>query len=73
VFVSFFQGGALLTLSGSNFGLTGTVTVGTPGIDCPVDATRRLHTQLVCTMPAGQGVNLAVIVKVSILLSDGLV
>ena len=58
----FWQGGTLLTLSGSNFGLTATVAIGATNLDCPI-ATRS-HTQLVCTLPAGQGVSLPVVVKV---------
>jgi len=42
-------GGATLTLAGSNFGLTPSVTVG--GAACPVTA--RTHQQVTCTSPAG--------------------
>ncbi|MFN8441585.1 MAG: FG-GAP-like repeat-containing protein [Caldilineaceae bacterium] len=54
--------GELLTIQGSNFGAdNATVTVGE--LDCPVDA--QSHTQLVCVLPAGEGINLAVVVTTS--------
>jgi MYXO-CTERM domain-containing protein len=50
--------GGTLTLTGTNFGLSGTVTVG--GNACPV--TSYSHTQIVCTAPAGVGTGLTITV-----------
>lgn len=51
-------GGGTLTLTGTNFGTTSTVSVG--GRACPV--TSRSHTQLQCTLPAWAGANLPIVV-----------
>lgn len=55
-------GGYNLTLSGNNFATTGAlVTVG--GLSCPVVS--QTHTQVICTMPPGEGVQRDVVVSVS--------
>lgn len=51
-------GGTPLTITGNNFGLTGTVRFGSAY--CPV--TSWSHTNIVCTTPAGQGTNVSVVV-----------
>jgi hypothetical protein len=56
------SGGAALTLTGTNFGLTGRVTV--LGKTCTVTA-RTAHTQLVCTTPTVAGAAVPVVVTVS--------
>jgi hypothetical protein len=53
---------ACLQLNGYSFGTTGTVTIG--GVECPVTS-RTPHTRLICTLPAGTGRNLPVVVTVS--------
>ncbi len=53
-------GGTTITLSGSNFGTNGTVTIG--GQNCSIVSCS--HTQIVCTSPAGQGLNQALVVQV---------
>ncbi len=52
------QGNIPMIVQGTNFGFTGTVSVG--GSDCVV--TSRFHTNITCTIPAGQGTSLAVVV-----------
>ncbi len=55
-------GGAVLTLTGTNFGAAGaTVTIG--GVSCPL--TSQSHTQLLCTLPPGAGASNAVQVTVA--------
>jgi hypothetical protein len=49
-------GNVPLTLTGSNFGSSGVVTVG--GQSCP--AVSQSATQIVCTLPSGEGANRAV-------------
>lgn len=51
-------GGSLITLTGTSFGTTPTVTFG--GVSMPVNS--RSHTQIVATVPAGQGGSKQVIV-----------
>ena len=51
-------GGTLLTVSGTSFGLKGSVTVG--GKACPVSVYE--HTRITCTVPAGSGAKLPVAV-----------
>ncbi len=57
-------GSRTLTLSGSNFGLTPTITVG--GLSCPITSVPAppTHFLMYCTVPDGQGINKAVIVSV---------
>src|SRR5207247_433033 len=54
-------GGLPITLTGSNFGTSGTVTIG--GKSCPT--TSYSATQVVCTLPAGQGAQVPVAITVS--------
>ncbi|MFZ5441974.1 MAG: IPT/TIG domain-containing protein [Myxococcota bacterium] len=62
-------GGTTLTLSGSNFGASGaTVSIG--GVGCPL--TSQTHTQALCTVPAGTGVMLPVVLTRSGLTSNAL-
>jgi hypothetical protein len=53
-------GGTLITLTGSNFGTSGTVSIG--GQDAPVTSGGYSHTTITCTLPPGQGANLPVVV-----------
>jgi hypothetical protein len=55
------SGGNTITISGSNFGLSGTAKVGTSV--CPI--VTRSHTQLTCTAPSGAGAAQAVVVSVA--------
>jgi len=64
------QGGTSITIQGTNFGTSATVTVG--GASCPV-TTRENHVKLVCTLPAGAGANRPVVVTSAGLTSDGAV
>lgn len=52
------SGGASLTVTGINFGLSGLVSIGS--VACPT--VTRSHTQITCTVPAGQGADLSVVV-----------
>ena len=54
------SGGTTITVVGSNFGLNPLVTIG--GISASVIA--RTHSQVICTLPAGQGLNREVRVNV---------
>lgn len=56
-------GGIPITLHGESFGLSPTVTVG--GAPCPSLPGSSGHSSVVCTLPAGQGVNKEVIVTSS--------
>ncbi|MVM38942.1 hypothetical protein GO730_17660 [Spirosoma sp. HMF3257] len=55
------SGGTSLTLTGTNFGTRGVVSIG--GVSAPVTAYS--HTLVVVSVPAGQGTNLPVVVTVS--------
>lgn len=48
-------GGDLLTITGNNFGPEGTATVTIGGKNCPVVS--QTHSQVVCTVPSGGGLN----------------
>ena len=50
------QGGSMITITGSNFGLSRAVTIGTN----PASVISGSHTQLVVMTPAGEGINKAV-------------
>lgn len=54
------QGGSLITLTGKNFGFSGSVSVGT--LNAPVTSGGYSHTRIICTLPEGQGANLPVVV-----------
>ena len=54
-------GGTILTLTGSNFGLSGSVSVG--GHNAPVTSGGYSHTVITCTLPPGQGIDLPVVVS----------
>lgn len=56
-------GGTPLTILGSNFGTNGTVTLG--GANCPFVATNWSHSQVIVTLPAGQGLNRQLVMTVS--------
>ncbi len=56
-------GGTLLTLTGSNFGISPAVTVG--GQNAPTQALGTTHNQIVCTLPAGEGTSQQVRVTVA--------
>ena len=56
-----------MTLTGANFGLTATVSIG--GANCPVLSRNAAHTQLVCQVPPGQGSSRLVQVSVATQLS----
>jgi hypothetical protein len=45
------QGGAVMTISGSNFGTAGTVTVG--GVVCAPTGTAFAHSTIQCSVPPG--------------------
>jgi hypothetical protein len=63
-------GGSLLTLTGTSLGVSDIViTVG--GLPCPRD-TATSHTQVTCVLPAGQGVNVPVILTTASLPSNRL-
>ncbi|MGC3958876.1 MAG: IPT/TIG domain-containing protein [Verrucomicrobiota bacterium] len=53
-------GGAVITLRGTNFGTSGTVSIG--GKPASVVTTNWSHTQIQCVLPPGQGVNQSVVV-----------
>ena len=53
-------GGIPITLTGSDFGTNGTVSIG--GQSCTISL--YTHTLIVCQLPAGQGVNKSVLVQV---------
>lgn len=55
------QGGSLLTISGTNFGLSGTVKLDYP--TCSV--TSWDHGRITCTVPPGEGAHLPLVVTVS--------
>lgn len=55
------EGGVPVTLTGTSFGLTGTVSVG--GLSCAVVSHN--HTSVVCTLPEGQGVDKDVLLSVA--------
>ena len=61
-------GGTILTLSGSNFGLTPTVTVG--GSPASLVQGGATHESIVCILPAGQGIGRGVQVTVASLFSN---
>ncbi len=56
------QGSVTLTLTGTNFGTSGTVTVG--GNACPPTGSAFSHTSIQCTVPAGSGANVPIVVTV---------
>lgn len=56
------SGGYLITISGTNFGTSASVTVG--GSDCPVSSSGRTQIQILCTIGAGSGQANAVVVTV---------
>jgi len=53
-------GGTILMLTGSNFGTIGSILVGSS--NCPIYASSYSHTQIRCTLPQGQGLNVDVVV-----------
>lgn len=55
------QGGAVVTLTGSNFGVSSTVSIG--GVSCPVILV--LPSQITCSLPAGVGTVSVVVTTVS--------
>lgn len=63
-------GGTPLTLTGSNFGLNPVVKVGSS--IAPLAPTGSSHTQIVCTLPAGQGIGKSVTVTVAEMESNAL-
>lgn len=51
-------GGISLILTGTNFGISGSVFVG--GVACPMTGSGWSHTRIECSLPAGQGADQAV-------------
>jgi hypothetical protein len=54
------SGGTTITITGHNFGLSGSVSIG--GLSAPITQGGYSHTAITCTLPAGQGTNLPVVV-----------
>jgi hypothetical protein len=50
-------GGTLLTINGTNFGVSGIVYIGTPPQQCQLSGNGWTDNQVQCSLPAGQGVN----------------
>ena len=59
------SGNVLITLAGSNFGTSGTVTFGTYSCSTSQPGTSYNSAKIVCYLPPGQGANLSVLVNVS--------
>ncbi|WP_245859874.1 IPT/TIG domain-containing protein [Spirosoma aerolatum] len=56
------SGGTSLTLTGSNFGMSGIVTI--DGVEAPVVSGQYSHSSVVVSLPTGQGTNLSVSILV---------
>ena len=55
------SGGTLITLTGTNFGISSSVLLGTK----VCDVRQQNHTNIICQVPAGLGVNLPLVVNVA--------
>lgn len=57
------DGGVIVTLSGTNFGTAGSVTIG--GATCTPTGAGFAHVSITCFSPPGQGANVSVAVSVA--------
>jgi len=61
-------GGEMLTINGTNFGLEGSVAVN--GLNCLLSGSAWGQSTVQCISPVGQGTNVAVLLRVGLVLSD---